>query len=470
MNRVAIFAIALFIIQTLEGTALYFSAGCMAFLMIGALAFNIAGGLTRASGAYVLFYSVLVVIIGLCYKAYLGQPAQSNLLDPQRTIEVYVGGITAMLAAVVVSRRLTRKSNLLQNMLKDSMMYRSSIGCFVAGISGAYVLGLLGRSGAAFSTAFIQLNQLIPLGIIIGVMYEIRRSGGTRSINVPIFLASVYYFLSAVLIFSKQGMSTPFYCWLIPVCALRFRLSAVHLIISFLFVFITFQYLVPYAQYGRGLITPLTTINERVALEIRLIEHPNETNKAFEDRTVDQAGYFGKQQGLWDRLQFISVDDGQINLTDQGHVFGLAPIGASFMNTIPHFLWPSKPTLNFGNTYAHELGQLSDDDTLTGISFSPTSEAYHLDRWVGVLIVAPLLWCLMFVVFDSLFGDLRSSPWGLLALALISHAAPELGITGVIYLVTFSVEVLLFCAIFATWIAPFFAILVLGPDRRGVAS
>ena len=140
------------------------------------------------------------------------------------------------------------------------------------------------------------------------------------------------------------------------------------------------------------------------------------------------------------------------------------------MNTIPHFLWPSKPTLNFGNTYAHELGQLSDDDTLTGISFSPTSEAYHLDRWVGVLIVAPLLWCLMFVVFDSLFGDLRSSPWGLLALALISHAAPELGITGVIYLVTFSVEVLLFCAIFATWIAPFFAILVLGPDRRGVAS
>ena len=89
-------------------------------------------------------------------------------------------------------------------------------------------------------------------------------------------------------------------------------------------------------------------------------------------------------------------------------------------------------------------------------------------KWVGVLVVAPLIWLLLFVVFDSLLGDLRSAPWGLLALAFLSHAAPELGITGVIYLVTFSTEMLLFSAFFATWVAPFFAILVLGPDRRRV--
>src|ERR1035437_9070281 len=69
--------------EPLEGAALYFSA---------------AGGLTRASGAYVFFYSLLVVIVGICYKAYLGEPAQSNLRDPRTDIEIYVGSITAMLA------------------------------------------------------------------------------------------------------------------------------------------------------------------------------------------------------------------------------------------------------------------------------------------------------------------------------------------------------------------------------------
>jgi hypothetical protein len=87
-------------------------------------------------------------------------------------------------------------------------------------------------------------------------------------------------------------------------------------------------------------------------------------------------------------------------------------------------------------------------------------------RWTGVLVVAPLIWCLFFFTFDSLFGDLRTTPWGLLALALISHTAPEGALTSVVYLLTFGAEILIFCALFATWVAPLFAITVLGPDRR----
>jgi TM2 domain-containing membrane protein YozV len=42
-------------------------------------------------------------------------------------------------------------------------------------------------------------------------------------------------------------------------------------------------------------------------------------------------------------------------------------------------------------------------------------------------------------------------------------------LSGVIYLVTFGVEIFVFCALFATYIAPLFAIAVLGPDRRQTA-
>ena len=44
LNRVAIFAGVLFAVQRFQGTALYFSAGCVAFILIAAFAFNAAGG------------------------------------------------------------------------------------------------------------------------------------------------------------------------------------------------------------------------------------------------------------------------------------------------------------------------------------------------------------------------------------------------------------------------------------------
>jgi hypothetical protein len=117
--------------------------------------------------------------------------------------------------------------------------------------------------------------------------------------------------------------------------------------------------------------------------------------------------------------------------------------------------------------YAHEIGgSIQDNDTSTGISFGPTSEAYHLAKWTGIFVIAPLIWFVLFVVYDSLFGDLRTTPWGLLAMAMISQIAPEGGITDLIYLLTYGSEILVFCAVFARWVAPIIAVPVLGPDRQ----
>jgi hypothetical protein len=475
LNRVALFASGLFAIQMAEGTALYFSAGCVAFILIAALAFNTAGGLTRTSGAYVFAYSMLVVIIGICYKALLGEPAQSNLSDPVTDIEVYVAGITAMLAAVIVSRRFSRKSGLLQDLLKESDMYRTSVGCIVFGAVGAFLIALLGEEGQRLQTAFAQLNQLIPLGIIIGVMYEIRSSGGTRSTNIFILLGGAYSFLLGIAGFSKQGLITPPYCWILPVCALRYRLSTLQIIGCLLAVFILFHYLVPFSQYGRDLVPEGSTFSQKVAIAIPLLEHPEETRRLYNENqeasvaAVGNSSYYNQPQGFWDRLQFVGTDDPLIAITDQGKTVGLAPIIGALVNAVPHIIWPGKPVLKYtGNYYFHEIsGQAEGEgDTTTGISFSPTAEAYHMAKWVGVLVVAPILWFLLFAGFDSLFGDLRVSPWGLLAMTFISHAAPEAEISGMIYLLTFGTEILVFCAFFATWFGPIFAIPILGPDRR----
>ena len=274
-----------------------------------------------------------------------------------------------------------------------------------------------------------------------------------------------------LLSFSKQGLLLPLLCWALPVCALRYRLTGVQVLACLLGVFLIFHYLFPYAQYGRSFREDNATYSRDVAIAMPLIEHPMDTRKKYEETTTeDPPGYYNTTQGFWDRLQMISVDDGLINATDQGKVFGLWPVKATFLNAIPHILWPDKPDLRFGNRYTHEFNpKMPEEDTTTGISYSATAEGYHWAKWVGILVVAPLLWFLLFIVYDKLLGDLRASPWGLLVIAQISHTAPEGMLSGVIYLVTFGVEIFVFCALFATYIAPLFAIAVLGPDRRQTA-
>lgn len=476
-NRVVMVAAAFAAIQKFEGTALYFVLGCFAFILLSALAFNAAGGLSRCSGAYVFFYSVLVVLIGIGYKAFLGEPAQTNLIDPVTDIEVYVGGMAAMLAAVIVSRRLTRTEPLLGKILPERRMFRSSIGSMIAGAVLAFGIALLGKSGQQLQSAFAQLNLLIPLGMLLGVIHEIRSSGGTRSANLPIILGGAYSFFLGMVGFSKQGMLTPPFCWLLAVCSQRYRLSLIQVGGCLFSAFVIFHYLVPFSQYGRNLVTEDSTQSQRAQVAFSLLEHPGETRKIYEQSVQEEAQeatdhtgqYYNTPQGFWDRLQFISGDDPLIDLSHRGRLVGLAPVIESFENTVPHFIWPNKPPPKFGgNYYAHELGGLAPDDFTTGISFSPTAEAFHMAGWAGILIVAPLLWILLFITFDSLFGDIREVPWGLLAAAQIAHIAPEGGLTGMIHMLTFGTETFVFCAIFAAYVAPLFAIPVLGPDRGQV--
>jgi hypothetical protein len=231
-------------------------------------------------------------------------------------------------------------------------------------------------------------------------------------------------------------------------------------------VFVVFHYLVPFAQYGRNFRGTNVTLSQKIDIAAQLLEHPEDTREKFEEDTT-YTTYYNTPQGFWDRLQFISVDDSLINLTDQGRVFGLVPLVLSAENAVPHVFWPDKPNFSLGNIYTHEINgeAQGEGDTDTGISFSPTAEAYHMARWVGILVVAPLVWFLAFVVFDSLFGDVRATPWGLLALAMISHFAPEGQLSGLIYLVTYGSEMLIFCALFATWFAPALGDAIVGPNR-----
>jgi hypothetical protein len=69
------------------------------------------------------------------------------------------------------------------------------------------------------------------------------------------------------------------------------------------------------------------------------------------------------------------------------------------------------------------------------------------------VLLAPLTWTLLFTTVDLICGDLRRSPFGLIAAVFFAHVAPESLISGlVLFIWTGNIAIILailFCAYFA---------------------
>jgi hypothetical protein len=468
------FAGLLCVIQQFQGTDSMFSLCCFAYIVVAAVAFNIAGGFTRTTGAYIFFNSVLGVIIGLCMKAYLDEPADSNLGSPVLTMSIYLAGMCMMLVAAFFSRKFATKRAILGKMVTDVNMQTATVGCLAAGVV-IFSVGFFipGGNGSVLS-ALNQLNRFFALTIILGVINTIRRSGGTRSINLPVLLGGGMLFTIGVIGYSKEGMIAPFVAYLLAAASQRFRMSRTQIVIGILTTIFIFRYLVPYSQYGRNFKEESAAVNIQTSLSLisnlgYVREQYLETSAgSYEDRIY---GYFNTPQGFFDRLQMVSIDDALNYRTEQFGADGLGPMVLAFENVVPHFIWKDKPQGIIGNVWAHEIGILSENDESTGVSFSSTASAFHLAGWEGVFLLAPVLWFFLFLIFDSLCGDVRKAPWGLLVFVLFAHAAPEGDVSSIVYMCFYTVYTIVFAGLVGAYAMPVIGTFFIGPEgimlRRG---
>ena len=476
ISLVAIFYFAgtLCVIQLLQGTNPTFALFAAAYIVVAAIAFNVAGGFTRTTGAFVFFNAVLSVIVGFCVKAYLGEPADSNLQSPNLTISVYLAGMCMMLVAVYLSRRLSAKRPLLGKMVTDANMQTATVGCMVTGFLIFFAGFVVPGGNGTVLSALNQINRFFPMAVMLGVLNVIRRSGGTRSVSFPILVSATFMFVTGILGFSKEAMIVPFVCWLMAAASQRYRISRFQLGGIVFVGFLIFYYLVPYAQYGRTYreegepFNIEATISLLSNLDYVREQYYETSTEALEERVQ---GYFNSAQGFFDRLEMISIDDALIHHTEQFGTFGFTPVIQSFQNVVPHFIWPDKPSLLSGNVYAHEVGLLAEEDSSTGVSFSSTSVAFHLLGWRGIFLLAPAIWLLLFTIFDSLCGDVRKAPWGLLVTVLFAHAAPEGDINSIIYMCFYVGFAIVFAAVMGAYVMPVLGTFFIGPEgiilRRG---
>lgn len=424
------FCVAISVLQMLNGTSPHFILCSFLFIFLGVIAFNALGGLSRPSGGFV-FALVFQLSFGFLYKIVVGEPGQSNLHAPERTMEVYVGIVLAMVGVAYVTRILRRRKGILPQFQSYEDMHRAALVSLGIGIIG-WVYPIFGHSEAIIAF-FRWFNAFLGLAVILGVTYQIHKSDGRRSINMPVIVASGLVFISGLLGFSKEGLLIPFVTWLLAAGANRYKVGLLQIAVIGTYVFVFIYYLSPYCQYGRAFRNPANSLSDNAKISILLLTNLDlvrQANIETVSNITDALAlpYYNTPQGFADRLQMISTDDALISLTDRSGNFGIAPILYTFENLIPHFIWHDKPLINYNTMYGQEIGLVNEGDETTGISFSPASDAYYEAGWVGVFVLFPWLLLALFVVTDSLNGDTRASPFSMLAMLVLLHPAAEGGL------------------------------------------
>ena len=454
-----VFAVGSLAVQQIQHTEPVYSALYFAFVVLSALAFNQAGGFSRVAGAYYCWFSMLVVIVGVTTKMFLGEPGESNLLAPDLTMTCYVVSALMFLVVATILKRLDLRS------YEFGAGGRSSaLNYTAAGLGCIITTEIIGQAGAFFGiapggllSALHQLDQFLPLGIILATIGAITDSDGKRAFNFVNTFGMAIFFINGLETFSKQGMMTPFVCWLVGAMYMRFKPRPVHLVGIAFISFMSFFVFSPISQ-SRDLLTDDMSQTDRLMLGLSSIIHISDIRahvKAYGEDPPAHSYFSSAQNALVSRLTMVGVDDALINFGSHSEPLGWGPVADDFLNWLPHFIAPTKSEPLSGNYYAHEVGGLvANEDTGTGISFSPVAEAFRGNHWLGLFLILPGVWLLLFASVEFVCGDVRTAPWSLLPMLMFAHTAPEGLLSGQIYLIGYGNGAFLLAILFCTRVAP----------------
>src|SRR5215467_5310982 len=109
VQKTLLFAALVFIAQQIQHTDFTFSILFCSYILLSVLAFNYAGGFSRASGTYIFWFALFTCILGGLWKIVLGEPGDSNLVSASIDLATYVVSMIMMLLALFLSRRLVRE-------------------------------------------------------------------------------------------------------------------------------------------------------------------------------------------------------------------------------------------------------------------------------------------------------------------------------------------------------------------------
>jgi hypothetical protein len=403
-------AMAMFVMELLNGATVEFSLLAGLFTFATGLAIQACGGLATVFGLCTFIFATQHIFFSQIAKFVVHQQPELRLQVPFTTMGVYVVGMLGFAAGATLHRyaRFNRGRPIFPplndaNALRNLALVALGFALFRAVIVRMY--GSDDASGGVAVGGFVgPIRQMVffeTLAVAAGTGAVVLKSNRTRSLGLlnllPIALPVITGFLGA----NRTGFGAAGLTYLIAAPAFGFRYKIQHLF-GFLAALYVMQFILsPYSLAARTIVrTPDLGKNISASLYLLgdVIANPgkyDETGNVAEARVppeFKQMRYYGFANNSMDRFSMIKNADAIVAATVYRGTLGMRTIMPGFEMVPPSFLYDDKPVFGTSNFLAHRTkGLVNENDFVTGITIGLFADSYSSFEWIGVFIIPMLL-------------------------------------------------------------------------------
>ena len=385
--------------------------------------------------------SVLMALVGFRYvgfplfvKLTLGQPLDTNLLEPKGSFGLVLLGIIGYLAAFMIATRLSVGRPLLQPTSQKRFVGRISTLAAVIGIVANSTVAWQasrGYTGVTIANFFVSFLYLALISSTARVMLS---SNLRKSLNIWGITLLIIGFIFALTRNSRMAIVDTFLCVLVTVLVFGFRIRWMRLIIMSLLVGLLVVYITPVFLYLRGIRSELSGVQRIEATVDIAINRRNDAVEAFQDYekaiardTYGLGGallYYGTPQNILDRVSYINVVDIFKARASPDRRVGIEDLRLAVARAMPSILTPNKPQgFGHGNWLYKNIEILNQGSHPT----VPLIGAGYLSfGWFGAFLYPLLLATPLLMMIKKISGfNLQNNIWAIYILLRIHNLFVE---------------------------------------------
>ena len=435
-----IFAATLFALQLASGTGAGFAMTIFAFIMLSGFAFNLTGGLSTVTGTGMTMLACKIVVVSQIAKIFFWQPADSHLEIPQTTALVLLVGLASMIVGIVAGGDLRRPRGWITPVVNPRDLL---IGAIVCGLLTTACAALVVFSGVDAGSGELRTGGLVglgrqfsiasPISIIFATAYEVTRTNGRRSFSPLVAATMLVSIVFGIAMGTKQGIFETVLFYALTCIAFEFRFRRIHLIILGICAVVGMVLVWPIMQAMKSLdIAKSATVSDKIEIATDVVANMatvsdfTETRDGLEELMTDERfEYYGQPMGWLERLSLIEQDDELVLSAVESGETGSQTITHAFEALVPSFINPDKPIHNTAGFLGRRIGEISDDDEDTQISFGIIAESFLAYSWLGVLIIPAVLLFGFVNTTGRLTGPFTRNVWSVYLIGKIQHSFVE---------------------------------------------
>lgn len=420
-------------IQLVQGTDPVFAGLMLVSQLCAITAFNHMGGMTHMTGAFCLFAILPTVSIPEVAHLLLGQPGDFNLVHPVKTAAVCALFFFCVMVTAWFISLIKHPVALLEHLRFSIVELRivSILACCAALFINLRILTLDGP--VPDGSLLAALNHFYPFLIAISVMMatyvRITVTSGQSVISWYVGFLLILAVVPGMLSASKEGMLTPFLCWLVVVASSRHRFSW-HGVAGLAFVMLViWTYVYPFSQNARAPVRAANSLSEKVGLIVDYFRDPSQfvdVNASYQKSS--EFGLDTARVSIIARYSTLPSIDMLIDADQKMGYTGIERYLPVLVSVVPHALWPDRPSPITTNELGHKAGfTMNAGDTTTGIAIGSPGLFFDLGGWLALVVYVLACFGLFFFAAVRLVGSSSTGIWGLVLIGTEANIAGNAG-------------------------------------------